>query len=983
MPDASKEGAARDYKATLFLPETDFPMRAGLPKAEPEILKAWEEADLYAALRRAAAGRPKYVLHDGPPYANGHLHMGHAFNKILKDFVVRSRQMMGYDANYVPGWDCHGLPIEWKVEEDFRQAGKSKREVPVPEFRAACRAYAEKWVAVQREEFKRYGVVGDWDHPYTTMAFEAEAAIVAEFLKFVDRDLVYRGSRPVMWSPVEQTALAEAEIEYHDRVSTTIWVKFPVESGLDAAASVVIWTTTPWTIPGNRAIAYGAAIEYGLYEVAALERIVDPKTGGEIAPWAKIGERLIVADKLWESVRAAAKIAEARRLGEIDPKGLVCAHPLKGHHGGYRFDVPLLAGDHVSDEEGTGFVHTAPGHGQEDYAAWMSAPARPWRARLAALEGKEVPHTVDEFGAFTAEAPGFAGKKILVLEGKKAGEDADANRAVIDALIGHGALLARGRLTHSYPHSWRSKAPVIFRNTPQWFIALDKPLDGGKSLRQAALAAIDATAFTPAAGKNRLRSMIEARPDWLISRQRAWGVPIALFVNRKTGAILNDEAVNRRIVEAIRARGADAWFDTPAQTFLGDAGSDNEYEKVEDILDVWFDSGSTHAFVLEQRRDLKWPADLYLEGSDQHRGWFHSSLLESCGTRGRAPYDAVLTHGFVLDQDGRKMSKSLGNVIDPADLMREYGADILRAWVASADYSDDLRIGAEILGSAVDAYRKLRNTIRYLLGALNGMRAEERAPLASMPELERYVLHLAAQIDEEVRRGYESFDFKGVWRSVFEFCTLDLSAFYFDVRKDSLYCDHPQSDRRRAVRTVMEALFDRLTAWLAPILPFTADEAWRSRYGGAPGAAHLRLLPTAPAAWRNDALAERWERIRRVRRAATGALEVARRDKQIGSSLEAELTLYARDEALRAALGEVDLAELFLTAAATLAAGEAPETAFRLDEAPGAAVTVSASERRKCQRCWRYTGDVGAASGHPDACLRCADAVDRLIGETM
>ncbi len=969
--DASSEGAARDYKTTLFLPETDFPMRAGLPKLEPEFLKSWEAADLYGQLRKASAGRPKYVLHDGPPYANGHLHMGHAFNKILKDLVVRSRQMMGFDSNYVPGWDCHGLPIEWKVEEDFRANNRTKRDVPKAEFRAACRAYAERWVSVQREEFKRYGVVGDWKNPYTTMAFEAEAAIVSEFLKFVDKGLVYRGSKPVMWSPVEQTALAEAEIEYHDHTSTTIWVKFPVAKGEAMGASIVIWTTTPWTIPGNRAICFGPKISYGLYEVTAMEKVVDPKTGAELTPWTKVGERLIVADRLWESVKTASKIADAKKLGDIDPAGFVCAHPLKGFAGGYNFDVPLLAGDHVTDADGTGFVHTAPGHGQEDYIAFVSAFGTQ----------AEIPHTVDEFGAFTDEAPGFTGKKVLVLEGKKAGEDGDANGAVIAALIEKSALLARGRLKHSYPHSWRSKAPVIFRNTPQWFIGLDKKKPDGKTLREDALAAIDATAFTPAAGKNRLRAMIEGRPDWLVSRQRAWGVPIAIFVNSKTGEILNNQDVNKRIVDAVKARGADAWFDTPAQVFLGSAGSDNEYEKIEDILDVWFDSGSTHSFVLEGRKDLKWPADLYLEGSDQHRGWFHSSLLESCGTRGRAPYDGVLTHGFVLDEEGRKMSKSLGNVVDPADIMKEYGADILRIWVASSDYSDDLRIGKEIMGSSVDAYRKIRNTIRYLIGALGGIAEAERLPVEKMPELERYMLHLVAALDDEVRAGYEAFDFKGVWRKVFDFCTLDLSAFYLDIRKDSLYCDHAEEDRRRAARTVMDIVFDHLTAWISPILVFTMEEAWDYRHGKDKGSAHLRQLPEAQKAWRDDVLAERWGKLRDIRRAVTGAIEIERREKRIGASLEASPTLYLKDDALVAAIKGVDLAELFISSNVRVETGEGPANAFRLNEAPGVAVVAAESDHKKCQRCWRYTDDVGAVAGHADACGRCADAVDRMDGK--
>ena len=615
MPDASTGGDhnGRDYKDTLFLPVTDFPMRAGLPKREPEWLARWAAMDLYKRMRDASKDRPKYVLHDGPPYANGHLHMGHAFNKMLKDFVVRSRQMAGFDANYVPGWDCHGLPIEWQVEKEFAEKGRAKRDVSMAEFRAACREYAAKWVDIQREEFKRYGGEGDWDHPYTTMAFDAEAAIVGEFLKFVEKGLVYRGSKPVMWSPVEQTALAEAEIEYHDHQSTTVWVKFPVNSVMESketghlplttlqSAAVVIWTTTPWTIPGNRAICYGPKLSYGLYEVAKMQET-------DFEPWSKQGDKLILSDALAEKVKEAGLIAEWKRVADVDPKQIVfCDHPLKGFGGGYEFPVPLLAGDHVTDEAGTGFVHTAPGHGQEDYIAWVSAFGM----------NTEIPHTVDAFGTYTEEAPGFEGAKVIVTEGKKKGKEGDANKRVIDALIEHGNLLARGRLTHSYPHSWRSKAPVIFRNTPQWFIRLGGVGEGG--LRDTALNAIDETQFTPPGGRNRIRAMVEGRPDWLVSRQRAWGVPIAVFAD-KDGVPLNDAKVNARIVEAIKARGADAWFDTPAQEFLGDDYSSNEYEKVEDILDVWFDSGSTHAFCLEARKDLKWPADLYLEGSDQHRG---------------------------------------------------------------------------------------------------------------------------------------------------------------------------------------------------------------------------------------------------------------------------------------------------------------------------------------------------------------------------
>ncbi|MEQ8936128.1 MAG: class I tRNA ligase family protein, partial [Amphiplicatus sp.] len=704
-----------------------------------------------------------------------------------------------------------------------------------------------------------------------------------------------------------------------------------------------------------------------MFDIAKPLRLGDLRA--ELTPWTKVGEKLIVADRLWESVKSAAKIAEAKRLGDVDPAGFVCAHPLKGYHGGYEFDVPLLAGDHVTDEDGTGFVHTAPSHGQDDYIVYVSAFGT----------DAEIPHTVDEYGAFTEEAPGFEGKKVLVLEGKKAGQDGDANKAVIDALIEKGALLARGRLTHSYPHSWRSKAPVIFRNTPQWFIRLGAAGEGG--LRDTALKAIDDTAFTPAAGKNRIRSMVEGRPDWLISRQRAWGVPIAIFVHRETGEILNDPVVNARIVEAVNARGADAWFDTPAQEFLGKDYSSNAFEKVEDILDVWFDSGSTHAYTLEGRKDLKWPADIYLEGSDQHRGWFQSSLLESCGTRGRAPYDAVLTHGFVLDEAGRKMSKSLGNVVDPQETIRDYGADILRIWAASSDYSDDLRIGKEIMGSSVDAYRKLRNTVRYLLGALNGYADEEALPVADMPELERYILHLVAELDGDVRAGYEKFDFKGVWRKVFDFCALDLSAFYLDIRKDSLYCDRPDDVRRRAARTVMNILYERIVRWLAPVCVFTMEEAFLARHPGEGKSVHLELFP-AKEQWTDDKLAAKWETVREVRRVVTGALELERREKRIGASLEAAPAVYLEAESdILAALKGVDLAEIFISGAVTIQNEHMPEDAFHLADVPGVGVIPHESEEEKCARCWRYVDDVGSDAAHPSLCARCADAVTAHDGK--
>ncbi|WP_411816618.1 isoleucine--tRNA ligase [Hyphococcus sp. DH-69] len=960
MPDASAEDETkgRDYKDTLFLPKTDFPMRAGLPKREPQWLKRWSEMNLYQRLRDDAKDREDFVLHDGPPYANGHIHMGTALTKILKDLIVRSKQMAGYNANYVPGWDCHGLPIEWKVEEEFRGKGRAKRDVPSSEFRSACRVYAQKWLDIQREEFKRLGGEGDWDNPYTTMAFASEARIASELLKFAKAGLLYRGSKPVMWSPVEQTALAEAEIEYHDHQSPTIWVKFPLEGGEFKGASVVIWTTTPWTIPGNRAICYGPKMSYGLYEVVAMKGDLD------FEPWSAPGDQLVLSDALAESVREAGLIEEWKRVSDVPASALEgqhCAHPLKGFAGGYEFDVPLLAGDHVTDEAGTGFVHTAPGHGQDDYIAWVSAFGTQ----------AEIPYTVDEFGVYTDEAPGFTGEQILVIEGKKKGKDGGANKAVIDQLIAHGKLLARGRIKHSYPHSWRSRAPVIFRNTPQWFIALDKPTQNGKTLRENALNAIDETKFTPPQGRNRIRTMVEGRPDWLISRQRAWGVPITIFVHKETGEVLVDDAVNERIVSAIAEKGADAWFDMPASEFLGADYSADDYEKIDDILDVWFDSGSTHAFVLEDRPDLRWPADIYCEGSDQHRGWFQSSLLESCGTRGRAPYGHLVTNGFVVDGEGRKMSKSLGNVMAPEQVVNQYGAEIIRIWMASSDYTDEVRVSEEIIGSSVDAYRKLRNTMRYLLGALHEFGDDEKIAPSEMPELERYILHRLSVLDGEVRAGYEKLDFKGVWRKCLDFASLELSAFYLDIRKDSLYCDRPDSTRRRSARTVMSAVFDRLTTWLAPICVFTMEEAWQERYPSADGSVHLQLFPETPSEWRNDELAAKWRKIRDVRRVVTGALEVERREKRIGASLEAAPVVYVADAEMLRAYDGLDAAELFITSGATFSGDAAPDNAFRLDgENIDVAVVPQKAGGQKCKRCWRILPEV-----ETDLCHRCDDAV--------
>ncbi|MBU1346339.1 MAG: isoleucine--tRNA ligase [Alphaproteobacteria bacterium] len=958
---ARKEG--RDYRATVFLPETPFPMRGGLPQKEPLILEQW--GDLYSTLRalRQSQNAPVYVLHDGPPYANGDIHIGHALNKTLKDFVVRSRFLLGFDVDYVPGWDCHGLPIEWKIEEQYRAQGRRKDEVSKAEFRAACRTYAAGWIEVQMAQFKRLGVTGDFDNRYATMDYGSEAAIVKEFHKFKNSNQLYRGSKPVMWSPVERTALADAEIEYHDHVSPTIWVKFPVIAATDdhpddllafrhQTPSIVIWTTTPWTIPANRAISYGPEISYGLYEVQSME------TGLEFEPWAKPGDRLIVADKLAEEVFKAAKIAAFTRLDDIDPAGLVVAHPLAELDDGYRFNVPLLDGDHVTDDAGTGFVHTAPGHGADDFDVWK------------AHGHHEVPDTVDPDGAYYPSVPLFAGLKVLETEGKKTGKFGPANPAVIEKLIEAGTLLARGRLEHSYPHSWRSKAPIIFRNTPQWFIRMDQPLKSGETLRETALAAIDTTDFHPASGKNRIRSMVEGRPDWLVSRQRAWGTPLAMYVDKHTGHPLHDPEVDARIVAAIEQGGADAWYTQPDSDFLGLHDPAN-YEKITDILDVWFDSGCTHAFTLETRdpahgytgdRPSHWPANLYLEGSDQHRGWFQSNLLEGSGTRGRAPYDAVLTHGFTQDENGEKMSKSKGNTTDPAVVIKESGADILRLWVALVDYAEDQRIGKQILQTTVDAYRKLRNTVRYLLGALADFDEAERVDYADMPPLERFILHRLWELDLQVRGAYDTYRFQDVVRPVLEFCAGDLSALYFDIRKDSLYCDRPDAVRRRAARTVMHEVFLRLTAWLAPLTPFTMEEAWTTRYPDA-GTNCARVIPDTPAEWRNADEAARWAKVNDVLEIVNDALEGARREKIIGGALDACPTVTAPAETF-APFADLDPAEVFRTSGAELVTG-----------GDALSVAIALADHPKCARSWRRVPDVGSDPDYPDLSARDADAV--------
>jgi isoleucyl-tRNA synthetase len=966
-----------DYRDTVFLPKTDFPMKAGLAEKEPRILARWQAEDSYGQLRAARAGRETFILHDGPPYANGDIHIGHAMQKTLKDLVIRTQSLLGKDAPFVPGWDCHGLPIEWKVEEEYRKHKRNKDEVPVAEFRAECRAYAQKWVDVQREQFKRLGIGGQWDKPYLTMDFASEAVIVSELLRFAATGQLYRGAKPVMWSPVEKTALAEAEVEYHDVVSTQIDVAFEITHAPNApelvGAFAVIWTTTPWTIPVNQAIAYGKEIEYRVvpfHRATASEHQFN--SNGEPA------FRLLIAEAMRtefsKRVHPLANNGAGFLPGNIGPAirgidlaGTIARHPLHHLGGFYATPRPFLPGDFVTTDAGTGLVHMAPDHGEDDFILCKAHDIAPVFAVLGD-------------GTYRTDRPDW-----LWLQGMGNVISDKLNNpqgAICTALRDAGALLAADKYGHSYPHSWRSKKKVIYRCTPQWFIPMDQrsvaenrwegeggaitvaddtPMRDGQTLRETAMTAIADTRFIPEKGRNRLAAMVAGRPDWVISRQRAWGVPITLFVDRQTGAYLSDTGVNARIIAAVRDKGVDAWNAADAQTLLGNDYALADYEQVTDILDVWFDSGCTHAFVLEsgQWPDLAWPADLYLEGSDQHRGWFQSSLLESCGTRGRAPYNAVLTHGMTLDAKGFKQSKSLGNTTDPAVLLKDFGADIIRLWTATSDTTEDHRIGDEILKGVADQYRKIRNTFRYLLGALDGFAETERVVVADMPDLERWVLHRLAEIDIALRTAVDAFDFSAYVTTLSTFINNDLSAFVFDIRKDSLYCDAATSPKRRAYRSVLDTLFHALTRWLAPVLVFTAEEVWSTRFPDG-GSVHLLEWPAVEAGWRDDALSARIARLRGLRDGVYLQLEELRRDKTIGSFLEAGVDLQVSSEDLFVEFSNVDLAEMLLVGR------------VNVQKTDQDGLTAGAVSDAKCARCWRHLPDVAPGTG---LCGRCTEVI--------
>jgi isoleucyl-tRNA synthetase len=891
----------------INLPKTAFSMKANLPVREPEILEYWKKINLYHELRQSSKGKEKFVLHDGPPYANGNIHMGTALNKILKDIIVKFHQMDGKDSIYVPGWDCHGLPIEWKIEEQYKKNKKNKNEVPIVEFRKECRSFAEKWIEVHKGQFKRLGVIGDWENYYSTMSYDAEAQIVRELGKFLKEGSLYRGFKPVLWSTVEKTALADAEVEYQDHKSDTIYASFPVKSSnikeLEGS-EIIIWTTTPWTIPANKALAYNESLDYVLIQL---------NDDGDFK-----NRKIVIAEALIDSVIKECSIKDYKEIKKFkgkDFKDTICNHPFLNL--GYDYDIPMLEARFVTTEQGTGIVHCAPSHGPDDF-------------NLCLNHGIKAIETVDGDGKYTKNVHLFEGNHIF-----------KANPIVIEKLKEQKNLLANGELTHSYPHSWRSKAPLVHRATPQWFISMES-----HKLRETALKALDETTFYPSKGKERLRSMIETRPDWCVSRQRVWGVPLPIFVNKKTKEILVDDEVNENIANIYEKEGSDCWFSDDPQRFLGEKYKSEDYEKLSDIVEVWFDSGSTHSFVLEKREDLKWPASMYLEGSDQHRGWFHSSLLESCGTRGKAPFESILSHGFVVDGKGLKMSKSLGNVIAPEDILKKYGADILRIWVASSNYAEDLRIDHSILDQHADSYRKIRNTFRYLLGNLNDNFEEidlEKINLSQLPELEQFMLHKIYSLNENFKNYFKNYDFHNLYKELLNFCTVDLSAFYFDIRKDSLYCDSKDSKKRQSTIILLNVILKSLLRWFAPILSFTTEEIYRLLMNDKKSI-HLTKFLEFPKNFKNENLNQKWIELIKIRNVCNISIEEKRASKEIGSSLEASLKINL-DKKLNVISKDIDFSELCITSSAEVSYFENFETNVQTSKAEGS----------KCEVCWKIT----------------------------
>ena len=904
-------------KENINLPKTSFSMKANLPTKEPEILKIWEKLNLYKKLREARKGKEKFILHDGPPYANGHIHMGTALNKILKDMVTKFHQMDGKDSVYVPGWDCHGLPIEWKIEEQYKKDKKNKDEVPIKNFRSECREFASKWIDIHIKEFIRLGVEGDWKNYYSTMSYDAEAQIVRELGKFLLDGSLYKGFKPVLWSTVEKTALADAEVEYKDHISNIIYASFKIiktEKIFLKDSYIIIWTTTPWTIPANRALVYGSKIKYSVIQIGKDTKYFQNK-------------KIIIATELIKTVSAKCNFKDFKILKEFngsDLKNTICQHPFLDL--GYDYDVPMLEGDFVTLEQGTGVVHAAPSHGPDDF-------------NLCLKHGLKAPDTINDAGIYSEAIPFFSGMHIF-----------KADLVIIDKLLEFKSLLGKGKLQHSFPHSWRSKAPLVYRATPQWFISMEK-----NNLRKKALKAIDDTAFYPSKGKERIRSMIETRPDWCISRQRVWGVPLPIFVSKKTNEPLRDPEIIENIAKIYEKEGADCWFDNNPQKFLGKKYKKEDYIQSTDICEVWFDSGSTHSFVLEKRKDLAWPASMYLEGSDQHRGWFHSSLLESCGTRGRAPFNSILSHGFVVDGKGLKMSKSTGNIIAPENILKKYGADILRAWVAASDYAEDLRIDYSILEQHAESYRKIRNTFRFLLGNLRDQKTNfdpNSKEIDNWPELERFMLHQIFVLNRNFMEYFKEYNFHKLYRELLNFCSLDLSAFYFDIRKDTLYCDDIESPQRQACTDLLNLVLDMLLKWFAPILSFTTEEIFQITNRGKNSSIHLETFPNIPSTWENEKLFQKWNKLKIIRNVANAAIEIKRSSKEIGSSLEADVQIYLGEEYLKL-VKDVNLSEYFITSKANAKPIINDNKLFKLDNENNVKILVTKAKGKKCSRCWK------------------------------
>ena len=907
-------------KNNINLPKTAFSMKANLQNKEPGIIDYWEKIDLYKKLRSSSKGKEKFVLHDGPPYANGDIHMGTALNKILKDLIVKFHQMKGEDSVYVPGWDCHGLPIEWKIEEQYKKNKKNKNEVPINEFRKECRDFATKWIEVHKKQFKRLGVVGDWENYYSTMSFDAEAQIVRELGKFLKEGSLYRGYKPVLWSTVEKTALADAEVEYMDHKSDTIYATFNIKKTTNEKllnSEVIIWTTTPWTIPANRALAYNENLKYVIIKIEDQTDFKD--------------KQIIVAEDLLKSLIEDCNIKKFSKVLTFsgkDFKGAICSHPFSKI--GFDYDIPMLDANFVTIEQGSGIVHCAPSHGPDDF-------------NLCLKNNIKAEETVDDDGKYTKHVPTFEGIHIF-----------KANKIVIEKLKEQKKLLSSGELVHSYPHSWRSKAPLVHRATPQWFISMES-----HGLRKKALKSIDETNFYPNKGKERLRSMIELRPDWCVSRQRVWGVPIPVFLSKKTNNILIDEEVTENIANIFEKEGADCWFEGDTQRFLGKKYKSEDYQKMTDIVEVWFDSGSTHAYVLEKREDLKWPASMYLEGSDQHRGWFHSSLLESCGTRGRAPFDSILSHGFVVDGKGLKMSKSLGNIISPEDILKKYGADILRTWVATSDYAEDLRVDYSILEQHAESYRKIRNTFRYILGNLNDKFEKvdfEKINIKDFPELEQYMLHKIFNLNFVFEKNFEKYNFHTIYKEILNFCTSDLSAFYFDIRKDTLYCDPLESKKRISTIKFLNIILEILLKWFAPVLSFTTEEIYLLLKIEEKASIHLEKFPIIPPNWNNQALNNKWLELIKIRDKCNSSIELKRASKEIGSSLEANLKILLNDRLIELSKG-TDFSELCITSAAII-------SKINKNDSEEIAIETTKAEGKKCGICWKINKDKCERHGH-------------------